>query len=538
MAAANAAAIYFLVILKSLLAYILTRIKKVGANMQINKGNINLKEKLSHGATSALVEGDIILPDGSPDVVEILCADAKAKVTDAEYRSGRLLVSGCVEFSALYTPDDANCELKAMSHNFDFSVSVDIKGTENTVFKTDAITEHIGFTLVNSRKLSCKVMVSVKALGTEEKHYEPIIEMSGDDIEFIEKKYSIYMPLSETCSYIEVNDLLTVPEDMADIGEILKVDAYATLSDVRTMSDKVMVQGDIHINTIYTASGEKGKTVCVSHKVPFTEIVEATGADEESVVKVDLGVCKILASVKGDLNGDTKIISAECVLSACVKVSKTVATSLIDDCYYLSGKTETKQEKMKICEYVTSESVRLVEKQTAEIPKDVQVKEITACFSKVIFKNAYWENGYANVSGNIITYLIYRDQLGNIRCSVTESEVNWKKALAEPCSIEASMNLGTQTTAIEEKDVKITANVDLYIKALKEKEVNILTDCEQKEEEKNETKPSMVVYFVKDGDTVWSVAKKYCTRADKIKRANNLDSEKLEKGKRLLIPMK
>ena len=505
--------------------------------MQINKGNITLNEQVSHAATGVLVEGDVILPDGNPDVAEILCADAKVKITDTEYRNGRLTISGCVEFTALYMPDDESCELKSMSRDLDFSTAIEMKGNENTSFSAEAVTEHIGFTLVNSRKLSAKVMVSVKAWGTEDKCYEPITQMSGDDAEFIEKKYSLYMPLSENCSYIEVSDLLTVPENMADIGEILKVDAWVTSSDVRVMNDKAMVQGDIHINTIYTTADEAKNTACVSHMVPFTEIVEASGAMEQSVVKVNFDVSEISATVKGDLNGDTKIISLDCVIRACVKVSKTATETIIDDCYFLTGRTELSREKMKICEYVTSENTRMSERQTAEIPKNIQIKEIVSCVAKPILKNAYWENGAAQVMGALITYLIYRDEQGNIRCVVTESELNWEKAIAEPCNVEASMNLENVNATIEGKDAQILVSIGLFVKMLKSKEVSILTDCEQKMEEKNETKPSMVVYFAKDGDTVWNVAKKYRTKAEKIKSANNLDAEKIESGRRLLIPM-
>ena len=505
--------------------------------MQINKGNINLKEQICRGTTGVLVEGDVILSDSSPDVAEILCADAKAKVTNSEYRNGKLDVSGCVEFTALYMPDDECAELKCMCRTFDFLTSVDIKGNNNTKFRAEANTEHIGFTLVNSRKLSAKVMVSVKAWGIEDKCYEPIVEMTGDDVEYIEKKYSLYMPISESCSHIQVNDLLTVPEEMADIGEILKVDAWVTQSDIRVMNDKAMVQGDIHLNTIYTADDEKGSTACVSHTVPFTEIVEAPGADEQSVVKVDFDVSEISASIKGDLNGNTKIISLESVICACVKVSKTVSQSLIDDCYLLTGKTELKQEKMMISEYITSENVKLTERQTAEIPANVQIKEIVSCSAKPILKNAYWENGAIQADGSLITYLIYRDEQGNLRCAVTESEIKWKKALSEQCNVEAHINLEHVSGAIEGNSANILVNMDFFVKALKCRDVNILTDCEQGIEEKNTTKPSMVVYFAKDGDTVWNVAKKYCTKAEIIKNANRLDTEKIEKGKRLLIPM-
>ena len=120
-----------------------------------------------------------------------VCADAKVLVSDTVCKNGKACVSGIVEFTVLYIPDEENTELKCMSHDFDFSTDLDIKADENTEFVTTANAEHIGFTLVNSRKLSAKVMVAIKTCSYHDKCYEPIIEMLGDDIEKIEKKASV-----------------------------------------------------------------------------------------------------------------------------------------------------------------------------------------------------------------------------------------------------------------------------------------------------------------------------------------------------------
>lgn len=505
--------------------------------MEIKKGNINLKEQVACANQSVLVEGDIIVGDNAPDVAEILCADAKVKIIDTEYKNGKAIAYGNVEFEALYMPDSENTELKSMSHNFEFSTSVDIRGDENTEFIADACAEHIGFTLVNSRKMSAKVMVAVKICAYCDKCYEPITEICSDNIEFTEKKHSIYIPMSEVCTDIEVNDLLTVPEDMADISEILKVDTWVKPGDVRVMSGKAMVQGELHLNTLYTSADERGSVLSVSHTVPFTEIIEAPGADEQSVVNVSFKVLEVLANIKGDLNGDTKIISMESVICACAKVSKTIAETTVDDCYFLTGKTEVQKETMNICEYITSENARITERHVPQIPKNVSVKEIISCNAKPVLKECNWDNGIARVLGILITYLIYRDEADRVRCCVTESELNWEKAISEPCNIDASLNLESVSASVDGGNVQILSNTGIYMKALKNKNVNILTSCEEKEEEKTTTRPTMVVYFAKDGDTVWDIAKKYRTKTEKIKIANNLETEKVEKGRRLLIPI-
>lgn len=502
--------------------------------MEIKKGNINLCEQVARGVSNVLVEGDIILPDTKPDMSEILMADAKSAVNSAECRNGSLVVTGEVTFTALYTPEESG-EVKAVEQVLPYSQVLDVRCAENTEFRAESIVEHIGFTLVNSRKLSAKVMVAIAAFGTQENCYEPVIEVCGEDVESRDKKYSIYIPVSETKTMIAVSDILTVPQSKPDIGEILKVDAYVTPQDTKVMNGKAMVHAELHINTVYTAA-ENGELVGVSHSVPFTEVVEAPGADEQSVVHVSYNVDKISANTKGDLNGDTKIISVEAEICARVSVSRTVAEKMVDDCYLMDAKTEIARKNMKINEYVTSENARISVRNKVEAPKNVVINEVISCCVKPLPRECTWESGKAKVRGNLVAFLIYRDESGTVRSAVSESDINWEKAIADTCDIEADMWIDSVNCDVDESGVQILTNVGLHAKALKSRNVDIITDIQAKEEQNLQVQPSMVIYFAKDGDTLWSIAKKYRTRAEKIKKANNLENDKIEIGKRLLIP--
>lgn len=511
-------------------AYILTRIKKAGVKMEIKKGNINLCEQIARSYASALVEGDIVIPDTKPDIAEILLADAKAKVTDTDYKGGVLKIAGQVEFMALYKPEDGG-ELVCVSESLYFGESIDIKGSENASFTVKADVEHIGFTLVNSRKLSAKMMIALSAVANDKMQYEPVIEVTGEDIESRSKKHSIYIPVSDTETKISVSDILTVAEDCPDIGEILKVDAWVSGIDTRVMNGKVMIHADMHVNTMY-ASAEDEKVTGVSHTVPFTEIVEAPGADEQTTVNVTCNVMDVFATTKGDLKGDTKIISVDASICARVRVSKTMAETVVDDCYCLSGKTEVSRDSMKISEYITSENARITVNKSVDVPKNVKIDEVIHCCAKPLLRAYTWENGMVKVSGVLVAFLVYRDGDGNLRCGVSESDINWEKAIHDKCEPEVDMWLED----ISADNGNIIANVGLYMKALKSHRVDILTDVNKKDEESQSDIPCMVIYFVKEGDTLWSIAKKYRTKAEKIKIANKLENDKIEVGRRLMIP--
>jgi len=48
---------------------------------------------------------------------------------------------------------------------------------------------------------------------------------------------------------------------------------------------------------------------------------------------------------------------------------------------------------------------------------------------------------------------------------------------------------------------------------------------------------SLVIYFVKEGDTLWKIAKKFRSTIDEIASVNNIENiEKISIGDRLYIP--
>ena len=47
--------------------------------------------------------------------------------------------------------------------------------------------------------------------------------------------------------------------------------------------------------------------------------------------------------------------------------------------------------------------------------------------------------------------------------------------------------------------------------------------------------PGMVIYFVKKGDNLWNIGKKYYVPVEKIRELNNLESDEVKAGQKLLI---
>lgn len=511
--------------------------------MEIKKESINLTERNVKLNSNVMVEGDIIVPDIKPDIREILLADASAVTQSSEYRNGKLYVSGTVFFKILYRPDSEGegCELKSLDSSFAFSDSVDIPSGEDLRFFVSASTEHIGFTLVNSRKLSMKVIAALGINGYRQRSFAPVTSISGDNVQCREKRFNIYMPVADEQTDIPVSDFLTVPADMPDIDEILKVDAWAAGGDCKIMNGKVMVKGTLHVKTLYTAVQDGYTTELVSHEIPFTEIVEAEGVDENCAVNVIFSVKDVLATARGDINGDTKIISAEILVNARVKASKSVQETICDDCYSIHGTMNTETEKMKLLEYVTSENTEFTETQAVEMPKNVKLKDVINVTVKPILRETCFEDGTLHMRGTLVSFLLYREDKedGQMKCAVTETDFDWQKnAPGEGLSADCDLWVEDATASkISGEEAEVKATLGLTAKVLKNRDLEIITDCATVEtDEADDERPSLVIYFTEEGDTLWNIAKKYGTTVDKIKAANGIDTDGFAGGKKILIP--
>ena len=73
------------------------------------------------------------------------------------------------------------------------------------------------------------------------------------------------------------------------------------------------------------------------------------------------------------------------------------------------------------------------------------------------------------------------------------------------------------------------------IKDLFSDEEEVVETKEIEVEEKEEH--SIIIYFVKPGDTLWNIAKRYKSTVENIKQINNIeDEDKIEVNQQLFIP--
>ena len=107
-----------------------------------------------------------------------------------------------------------------------------------------------------------------------------------------------------------------------------------------------------------------------------------------------------------------------------------------------------------------------------------------------------------------------------------------------------SVNLDTNIEILNQDfmilpDESIDMKIDMqfWIGVTKEQNINVIQEI-QIEESRQEEKCSMIIYFVKPGDTLWKIAKRFKSTVENITNINEIaDENKINVGEQLFIPM-
>ena len=237
-------------------------------------------------------------------------------------------------------------------------------------------------------------------------------------------------------------------------------------------------------------------------------------------------------------NGETHSIyvEAEMELSCFAYESKEI--NLIEDMYSISQDVEF--NKKNITTIAGKQNIR----QDCNIREQISMPEVGSnkiycANTKPIINDTKVMNGKILYSGELSIEFLYEVSNG-MEAKRINLPFNFE---AQSDLIEANNNVDTDLTVEQDNfviisDGNIEANITMQfnIGISKTEKISIIDDLEVKECRQNNIY-SMIIYFVKPGDTLWKIAKKFRSTVEDIARVNGIEDEnKIYVGQQLYIP--
>ena len=510
-------------------------------SVEIEKKSIDLVKTVYEGDIKSSAEGSIIVSDTKPDVLKVVEATAEAYLVDKQIEDGKITLSGKVRINILYMPEGEERKMECLYGCLEFCETLKrSEFKENMTLCAFCDTSKVSYKVLNSRKIGVetKIVISVSVFANEKA--ETVSAVMSDNAEMRTKELSLTCAQQYDEFSFSVDEEIELPKGKK-AEKLLKADMCLLSKEQRALDGKFVIKGRLGICILFCDSD--GKYNHLDCEIPFTEVFDISGLseDEECEVSVEIGetAYELINSSE-----DTSALQVKAEVTVGIKTEKEDSVSVMDDCYFTDCDCDFSYTDVKLQSAAEQVNFSAVLKQLLEKePSAPDIESVYKVQAKPYITETKVENGKLSVSGKTVIYVLYLTNDPETPIASLKEEVPFNYSIdcdgkiAENNKIVLDVKCEHISYVINSKDaVEVRCGIEISGKIINIFDEKIISDIKT-EPRKNE-KHGIVVYFVKDGENMWDIARNYHIKTDSILAANGLDAEHiLSCGEKLIIPI-
>lgn len=499
------------------------------------------------GAVSAQSSFDEVynLPDYLPDIYSVILAGGEIRLDEIRPGSGQVAVRGAVPFYILYKTDQNEWKISSLNGEISFQevLSAPELGEFDTV-SMEPVLEDLSVRIANSRKLNIRALIELKAVirerydievptGTDEKIPSEVLTKEE---EFLELKYCG----TESC---HIREEIRVPSNKPNIRQSLWQQAQVFGVNERISAGMLEIEGEIEAFPVYVGE-EDGSLQWFTAKVPFRCEFEIPEADSAAIPCVAIRVQGLTCSVGSDEDGESRVILAEADLYADVRLYEERRQEMICDLYALDRSLLLKKESVSVPVLRRRNESKCRVNDTVQIEsRGSDILQICAGFGNAQIDRTRVEEDGIRVEGAVRIRILYLTDNDSAPLEAAEGVIPFQYFIEVPGirpedEVELRNSLESLSFLMKNsREAEVQAVVSLEVLASGICELELLCGIQEQDfkiEELN-TQPSIVGLTLDEGDSLWEIAKKYHTTREQIRQINQLESDHISRGMKILL---
>ncbi len=511
-------------------------------NMETIKETVNTSMYIGHERKKINVEGDVNVPDIKPDILSIVSVSGGAYITKKEITENKIRVDGTVDVCLIYVSDDEYSTLRGINNTFNFTEYIDLAGvSDNSFVKMKCVSGALECKVVNGRKVSVKCPVTLDVEACKEQKYE-IGKDIVDDRKIELKKENIHFKTLYNCKCEDttINETINFNENDEPIGEILQAKMKIVGKDYKTSYNKILAKAEAIVKIVYIADNDRNSVETFETKIPVMGFIDVDGLTDNMEICLDYAIKSFnVKPVYQDLKATAIAVDSE--IQICAFIYHTVNFDVISDLYSLDKNLKMECDAIKVLEnnVNASESIEMI--QSLLVPELDMLKILDIEANPVISEVNVLDGKLAiegNIEFNILYYRNDKKVLETKKMELPFQQVIKVAALQSDMKPQIDLEISDlEHKAIGGNQMQIQLKLNVSILNHEEQRINSIKEVEVLEEAMPKM-PSMVVYYVKEGDSLWKIAKKFKVTIDEIKAINELKEDTIYPNQQLLIQRK
>ncbi len=507
----------------------------------LHKQKIAVTELAMDVAEEYAISGDFILPEYCPDVAVVLKCIITPQIHSRRWNGDTFVIDGMAVMRILYLDEERCCVREA---EFTQPINCAMRGrggSEGVPVRVWMTQDYINCRAVSPRRVEVRGGFTVHACAYRAKMVELPCAASEEHLYTKGITRTVSAPLSAGEKLLTVSEVLAFDSGLPVAEQLLGGECNAAVTEVKLLTDKAIVKGQIYLHQLYTDDSVSGTTYVLEYTVPFSAIMDIDGVCDGQLYTAHVSVLSDTEeSVSGEGGQNSALSFTAKLLVQLFTYEKTTA-KFVTDAYHADCPVTISEDEVNHCSLIeVLHQVATVQKSVA-LPND-GLREIVDAWALPMPCNARPQNGRLEMDMPILVSLLVRDTDGVIAYYERIEDFHAEYTCCVPCdetTVTAKVYptvLGMSYAAVGDKlDVRLTLLPTCELWATtKEKVVSEITL--QREASYSGDEASMRLYYAEAGECVWDIARRCHTSPNAVCDENNLHDEVLRARTVLLIP--
>ena len=512
--------------------------------MELLKKNIHMEHHLNLASTQISLEEDQNISDQKPDAFQIICKKADVKTEEVKTQEDVVHIKGKLLYDVLYLTDEKEKRLCSLEGEIPFEEKIyTSQSVTNENVRLTTRVEDLMIRLINSRKLNIRCIIAVSVTQDELYDEEVVVDVDEpDSCEILKKPLDITTIVLDTKDIYRIKEEIPLPDGMPNIYNILWKNIRVDGLNFIPMDGRIGIQGEWTAFFLY--EGEEEETLPRYFEVvrPFSGIIEVPDCRENMILCVESESELPQIEVRSDYDGEERLIGMDMELKLYIKLYQNTVMSIVADAYGLNEPLEPIM-KESTCEHMLKkesgkiklndtwenrenpqENLQVLHVDGSIVDEKIMTKEDEVLLSGVVHMELLCSTGDETMPYRCVYIDMPYQQTVNVMGAKDDCPYFGKVYIEQ-------LMANVQGDRVEARAI-LCYQINVYQKIMKP----LLAGMGKVMEDNAENSlPVMSVYFAKEKESIWEVGKKYRVSLNGIRSVNQLNTDDLNDGQKILI---
>lgn len=501
--------------------------------IEVEKSNLIINQIIANKNELATVEGDCIVPDVKPDIMNIIGTSGIVSIYKKEVSEGRIRIDGCVSVYVMYNGNDGeNNSIRSINHVLDFSQIIAVPEAKSDMIDLGSVNlQNIDCKMVNERKINIKANMNFEVKLSASTSVEYISNINVSDLQKKDSKVNVSSVVGIGNTKTSVSENMTI-DGTDNLAEILKVTTCIKNVDTKVSYNKVLIKSDVNLKILY--STEDGRFNMTESTFPIMGFVDMKDVSEDDVINPTIEIKNMVIKPNGSQDHSITV-DIEVGIGLIIYSNKEI--NVVKDMYSPSTNLSFTQKSVQTLQntQVINSTMSFNQKELLDIG-DEKVYDVDA---QVIATDVKANNNSIDISGNIRFNFIHSTNkmtgIDNKKIDVPFEHRIACENVKPKATIKLITNINNDNFNIMPGgEVELRMDVNFRAETSNFADINLIDSVEEKDNNTS-TRYNMVIYYTKQNDDLWQIAKKFRSTKEAIQKENNLENTTLQPGTQLFI---